>query len=108
MNAFKRGQTNDKVDQLSLNYLKRTISTRELRLYAYVDYISKNTGEIERSCVNNEELAILEILEKEKQIKKIGLKILISKKFYIFMQEVLYETYVIYGKDHSLELWDNI
>jgi hypothetical protein len=93
---FHRGQLNDTIQELAKNYLGRTITVKELRLYPYLDYVIKNWNSFDHKKVNSEEMEIIYQLEIEGHISLTGggLELVVTKKFYDYMQRVLAIAYV--------------
>ena len=104
---MSRGKLNTKIMEISKKFIGRIITIDELRLLPYLDYILKNGGDINRERINNEEYEILISFSEKQYITlnddldedgyknryfKITCK---SKDFYMFIQKVLYESYVI-------------
>ena len=104
---MSRGNLNTKIIEMSKKFMGRIITMDELRLLPYIDYILKNEGNINRERINKIEYEILISFSEKQYITlsddldedgyknkyfKITCK---SKEFYMFMQEVLYESYVI-------------
>lgn len=96
---MKRGTLTEEINNTAKKFLNRELSTTELRLYPYIDYCIKNTGAMQYSKINKEELEILEMLENEGYIYRhtggMGtFYIAIRKDFYDFIQEILWLAYV--------------
>lgn len=102
-----RGFLTEESKKLSIRFLGRLITQKELRLYPYLSYISINNGELEIPRMDVDELNIINVLDKEGHIKMAGMvKVVFSKDFYMFMQKILYLTYVKYRKEDFAELWE--
>lgn len=56
---IKRGCLNSKVQKIAKGFLGREITTRELRLYPYIDYCIKNGGFYKPEQINEDEVEIL-------------------------------------------------
>lgn len=89
-----RGILTKEVQEISKDYLGREITTKELRLYPFIDYCIKNSGYMDRKKVDNEELDILKSYGENKIKRDDGGYVYVSKDFYDFMQKVLFEAYV--------------
>ena len=90
-----RGQLTDKIQELAKQYLGREISITELRLYPYIDYCIKNGGYMDRSKINRAELEILHSYDCITQLERLSSGyVCVSKEFYDFIQQVLWESYV--------------
>ena len=83
-----RGILTDEIQKLAREFLGREITTRELRLYPYLDYVMKNNQKIEPSRVNGEERRILKKLKEEGHIE--GGALAMSKEFYDYINQVLW------------------
>lgn len=91
-----RGILTENIKEKALQFLKREISQKELRLYPYIDHAIKN-GCVDWSFYSRmdlEELNILSRLEDEGHLIYSSEKIIVSKAFYDFMQEMLALGYV--------------
>lgn len=92
----ERGRLSKKAQEIAKNFLGEEITTRELRLYPYIDFCLKNCGIIQREKINSEEVAILEKRQAEGHLKKSGKYITVTRAFYDFIQDILAETYVLF------------
>lgn len=98
---MSRGNLNTEIIEISKKFMGKPITIDELRLLPYIDFQLKNEGCIDRKRINDAENKILHDFEKANYITLIYTssgKIEItckSKEFYMFMQKVLYESYVI-------------
>lgn len=94
---MSRGMLTEEIKKKSKDFLGREINTRELRLYAFIDYCLKNNGKISHQNTNEEEIEILMKLDDEGHLwvsSRTNLTIYTSQEFYDFMQEILYISYV--------------
>jgi hypothetical protein len=102
-----RGMITDKIREKSIELLGYEINKLELRLISYVDYVMKNEQYIEVFRINNPEMNILAkwvrlgfvvdgITKKGRPNKSELKKMVISKQFYDFMQEILWLGYVVH------------
>lgn len=90
-----RGVLTDKIQDRAVGFLGRTISQKELRLYPYIDYSVKNG--CQGWCYDKlytEEIKILNQLYEEKHITYSREKIIVTRRFYDYMQDVLAISYV--------------
>lgn len=90
-----RGMLTDEIKERALKFLGREISQKELRLYPYIDYSIKNACQgWSYSKLDSEEIEILNKLYDESHLVYSPEKIMISRKFYDFVQDVLALGYV--------------
>lgn len=89
-----RGILTENVKKIAKDFLGREINIAELRLYPYIDYVMKNSQKIEISKVNAEERGILSVLKKEGHIDGVLIQLLITREFYDYLQNILWEAYV--------------
>lgn len=90
-----RGVVTDKINEKSKTFLGRTITTKELRLYPYIDYSIKNACQgWSYNKLDSEEIAILNRLYDENHLVYSSEKIIVSREFYDFMQDILALGYV--------------
>ena len=94
MSRWLRGMASEQVQILCKEFLGREISTKELRLFPYIDYCLKNWGVLSRSKVNKEEMEILNSYDEGLIKIENGEITYISNDFYNFIQKVLWEAYV--------------
>lgn len=90
-----RGQLNDKIQELAKGFLGREITTTELRLYPYLDYVMKNEQKIEPIHINQEDRGILRILKNEGHIEGGASGLSMTKEFYDYINQVLWFSYVV-------------
>ena len=90
-----RGMWTDKSQEKAVSFLNREITQKELRLYPYIDYSIKN------DCygwsydkMDEEEIKILNKLYDEKHIVYSPEKIIVTRKFYNYIQDILATGYV--------------
>ena len=85
----------DKIQTKAKIFLQREISQKELRLYPYIDYTIKNACQgWSYSKMDEEEIKILNKLYDEGHISYSPEKIIVTRKFYDFMQDVLATSYI--------------
>lgn len=91
-----RGYITEQIQEKSKKFLGRQLSQKELRLYPYIDYCIKNACQgWDYEKINSDELDILDQLYKENHIIYSSEKIIVSRDFYNFIQDVLADSYVI-------------
>ena len=88
---IKRGCLNPEVQKIAKGFLGREITTRELRLYPYIDYCIKND---KPEQINEEKVEILKRLSQEEHVVSMQSIIMCTREFYDYMQDVLAESYV--------------
>ena len=96
-----RGSLTEKVNVIAEKRIARKLSLGELRLIPYVQYVLVNEQRLDRGRIRgDEERAIIQQWNEEKfMLGKVGSdRITVTKKFWNFMCEVLFETYVNYEK----------
>lgn len=92
---YMRGAITDKIIEKSKLFLGREITQKELRLYPYIDYSIKNSCQgWSYDKMDLEEIDILNKLYDEKHLIYSPEKVIVSRKFYDFLQDVLAESYV--------------
>lgn len=90
-----RGMLTDNIREKASQFLKREITQKELRLYPYIDYSIKNAcNGWDYNKMDTEEIRILNQLYKENHLICASEKVVVSKPFYDFMQEILALGYV--------------
>lgn len=94
-NINDRGILTKEIQEQAKTFLNREITTTELRLYPYLDYVVKNEGCMKFSHVNIDEMYVLGKLLQEGHLKFVGAKIFLTKKFYDFIQNILWKSYVL-------------
>lgn len=92
-----RGKITPQIQDIAKKMIGRTISTNELRLMAYVDYVMKNNQKIEPIHINGEERIILQEWREAGFIEGGASGLSITKQFYDLMCAVLWEGYVVGG-----------
>ena len=90
-----RGQLNEKCQELAREFLNREITTTELRLYPYLDYLMKNEQKIDPRRVNQADRDVLSILRKEEHIEGGASGLSMTKEFYDYINQVLWYGYVV-------------
>lgn len=90
-----RGILTTEIQNKANSFLKREISQKELRLYPYIDYSIKNGWQgWSYSKMDEEEIKILNRLYDERHIIYSPEKIIITRNFYDFIQDILAISYV--------------
>ena len=90
-----RGVLTDKIQAKAKKFLQREISQKELRLYPYIDYSIKNGCQgWSYSKMDEEEIKILNRLYSEGYIIYSPEKVIVTRIFYDFMQDILATSYV--------------
>jgi len=90
-----KGQLTNEIQELARSFLNREITTRELRLYPYLDYVMKNEQKIDPRRVNREERDILQKLREENHIEGGASGLSMTKEFYDYINQVLWLGYVV-------------
>jgi len=90
-----RGQLTDKIQGFAKSFLGREITTGELRLYPYLDYVMKNEQKIEPRRVNQEDRDILRKLKEGNHIEGGASGLSMTKEFYDYINQVLWLGYVV-------------
>jgi len=90
-----RGQLTEDVQEFAKQFLGREITTRELRLYPYLDFVMKNQQKIEPAHINQEERDILATLKNEEHIEGGASGLSMTKEFYDYINQVLWVSYVV-------------
>ncbi len=93
-----RGQLTNQIQDIAKGFLNRKITTAELRLYAYLDYVMKNEQRINPACANTEDRAILSTLKQEGHIEGGASGLSMTKEFYDYINQILWFGYVAYGE----------
>lgn len=90
-----RGMLTDNIQEKAVTFLNRTISQKEFRLYPYIDYSIKNACQgWSYSKMDEEEIKILNRLYDEGHIFYSPEKVIVTRSFYNFMQDMLAAGYV--------------
>lgn len=93
-----KGQLNEKIQELAKAFLGREITTTELRLYPYLDFVMKNSQKIDQQKLNEADAEILQDLQLHNHIGIDWTKLTMTKKFYDYMNQVLWYGYVVRGE----------
>lgn len=101
-----RGVLTERIKNFAENFLKRSFTQAELRLYPYIDYTIKNGGFLQNDKLDRNEISILKNLANEKHIRfernsngnygipRLGYNIELEKDFYDFINQILWLSYV--------------
>lgn len=90
-----RGMLNQEIEEMAKQFLGREITTTELRLYPYLDYLMKNEQRIDPNRINQEERNVLAILRQEGHIEGGASGLSMTKEFYDYINQVLWIGYVL-------------
>ena len=90
-----RGQLTERIQELAKGFLGREITTLELRLYPYLDFIMKNGQRIDPNKINKEDRGILQKLREEEHIEGGASGLSMTKEFYDYINQVLWFGYVV-------------
>lgn len=90
-----RGQLTDKIQEIAKKFLGREITTAELRLIPYTQYVMVNEQKIEPRRCNHEDRAILQLWREAGHIEGGASGLSITKEFWDFMCEILWLSYVV-------------
>lgn len=90
-----RGILTTEIQNKANSFLKREISQKELRLYPYIDYSIKNGCQgWSYSKMDEKEIKILNRLYDERHVIYSPEKIIVTRNFYDFIQDILAISYV--------------
>lgn len=90
-----RGMLTNNIQEKAMTFLNREISQKELRLYPYIDYSIKNACQgWSYLKMDEEEIKILNRLYDEGHIIYSPEKVIVTRNFYNFMQDILASGYV--------------
>ena len=93
---MKRGQLSKRIQELSNQFLKRDMTTTELRLIPYIQYLLVNNESISPSKLNRDDRDVLQQWREAGHFEGGMSGIGITKPFWDFMCEILFEGYVVY------------
>lgn len=102
-----RGVLTDKINSIAISMIGREIKTTELRLIPYIQYVMVNEQKIDVSKVNQDDRNILKKWKEEGYIEGGASGLAITKDFWDFMCEILFEAYVIGGAKYYEKLNGN-
>ena len=89
-----RGALTKAVQKIAKEKIGREITLRELRLIPYIQYVMLNEQKLEPIKINSEEREVLKKWKEEKYIEGGATGLSITKEFWDFMCEILFESYV--------------
>ena len=89
-----RGMLTQEIKDISKKFLGREIDQEELRLYPYLDYCLKNFNRYEQQKLSLEENKIMMQLCMEGHMKVTDKTVEVTKKFFDYLQEVLWISYI--------------
>ena len=93
-----RGQLTDRANEIAQASLGRKITQQELRLLPYIQYCMMNEQTLRMEHISREEREILSKWREEGLIDGGASGLSITKDFWNFMSEILFETYVDYER----------
>ena len=98
----RRGMLSPQIQEASKKFLGREISTVELRLMPYIDYLMKNDQRIDPRKCNQEDREVLRLLRSEGHIEGGASGLSITREYYDFIQEILWLGYVciVWDREH--------
>ena len=85
----------DEIQELAREFLGRELTTVELRLYPYLDYLMKNEQKIRPAHTNAADRDILATLRGEGHIEGGASGLSMTKEFYDYINQVLWYGYVV-------------
>jgi hypothetical protein len=94
-----RGCLTEKIQGIAKEKLGREITTTELRLMVYTQYVMLNEQRIDPRKINQEERELLSLWRKEEHIDGGASGLSITKDFWDTICEILWEGYVVGGSD---------
>lgn len=89
-----RGMLTPEIQALAKDFLHREITTTELRLYPYLDFVMKNDQWIDPRKINQDERQVLAILRQEGHIEGGMSGLSMTKEFFDYLNNVLWAGYV--------------
>lgn len=96
----KRGMLTPEIQNVANMHLGRPITTTELRLMAYVQYVMVNDQKIDPRKVNAEERKILARWKREEHIEGGACGLSITREFWDAICAIIWRGYVIGGADN--------
>ena len=91
---MSRGVLTEEVNKIAEDMIRRKITQLELRLMPYIQYVMTNEQKIEPNRISGDERKILQKWKDEGFIKGGATGLSITKEFYDFICEILFEAYV--------------
>ena len=89
-----RGTLTTEVNNIAKKMIGREITLTELRLIPYIQYIMVNEQVIDPRKCNDDDRKVLSLYKKEGHIEGGASGLAITKEFWDFMTEILFESYV--------------
>ncbi len=89
-----RGKLTEQIQVLAKGFLGREITTTELRLYPYLDYVMKNEQILKPALCNGEDRKVLAELRSVGHIEGGASGLAMTKEFYDYINQVLWYGYV--------------
>lgn len=87
--------TNESIQKIANPFLGRDITIHELRLLPFLIYTSINFGRFDMRHINMVEMQIIQDWESHEWLALVGVeKLYLSKAFYSWANEILWESYV--------------
>lgn len=90
----KRGMLTDRIKVKSRELIGREISSTELRLIPYIQYVMVNDHKIDPRKINQEELEIMSLWRNAGYLEGGLSEMGITREFWDFMNEILFLGYV--------------
>jgi len=89
-----RGVLNQEAQKMAKKHFGREITTTELRLMSYIQYVMMNGQAIDPRRINQDEREILSKWRKEEHISGGVSGLLITREFWDAINDILFVTYV--------------
>lgn len=94
-----RGILTKEINEIALKIIGREIDQLELRLMPYIQYVMMNEQKLDPRKINGEERKVLKKWKDEGFMEGGMTGLAITKDFWNFMNEILFEGYVKGGSD---------
>lgn len=91
---MSRGMLTEEVNKIAEDYIGRKIDQTELRLIPYIQYVMCNEQRLDPRKISPEERKILKKWREEGHIEGGASGLSITKVFWDFMCDILFEAYV--------------
>ncbi len=91
---MSRGMLTEEVNKIAEDMIHRKITQIELRLIPYIQYVMVNEQKLDPNRINGDERKILQKWREEGYIEGGASGLSITKEFWKFMSEILFEAYV--------------
>lgn len=89
-----RGTLTKEINEIAFKIIGRKINQLELRLMPYIQYVMINEQKIDPRKINSEERKVLKKWKDEGFIEGGATGLAITKEFWDFMNEILFQGYV--------------